>query len=135
MPTVPVAGKLTVDDKPFGPALIQLTPEPANEKMPVVNGYVKQDGSFQLQTYKEGDGAPAGKYKVVLTMDPMSPGNVPAVKSLIVEVAKPSGSQVANLDIKFESSGGEMGSPLPQPGKEGGGDSADPTAIQPAGAP
>ena len=116
---VPVNGKLYLDDKAFGPALMQLVSEPPDPKIPVVNGYVKQDGSFQLQTYKEGDGAPVGKYKVVLSMDPMAPGNVPAVKPLIVEV-KPSGSGAVQLDIKLESSGGEMGSPLPKPGQEGG---------------
>jgi hypothetical protein len=114
--TVPVKGKLYVDDKIFGPALMQLTPEPPDPKIGVVNGYVKKDGSFQLQTYKEGDGAPVGKYRVVLSMDPLNMGSVPPVKPLTVEVTKSSGT----LDIKLESTGGEMVSPLPPPGQEGG---------------
>ncbi len=118
--TVPVKGKLYVDDKPFGPALIQLTPEPADPKIPVVNGYVKQDGSFQLKTYKEGDGAPIGKFKVILTMDPLNVGSLPAVQPTVVEVAKPSGSNEVQLDIKLASTGEQSMSPLPRPGQEGG---------------
>src|SRR5262245_62870284 len=105
--TVPVKGTLYVDDKPFGPALMQLTIDPPDAKIPVVNGYVKPDGSFELKTYTDGDGAPPGKYKVVLMMDPMAPGNLPTVQPATVEVAKSSGSAPAQLDVKLQSSGTE----------------------------
>jgi len=118
--TIRVQGTLYLDDKVFGPALLQLTPDPPNESMPVVNAYVKKDGSFELRTYKDGDGAPAGKYNVILSMDPIAMGPVPATKRMTVDVAEMPGTSVQTIDVKLESSGGEMISPLPPPGQEGG---------------
>ena len=120
VPIFPVKGTLYIDDKAFGPALLQLSPEPPDPKIPVVNGYVKQDGKFELQTYKPGDGAPAGTFNVVLSADPMAPGNFPTVRPATVSITKPSGSGPVQLDIKLQSSGEGMASPLPMPGFEGG---------------
>ena len=114
---VPVSGTLLVDGKPHGRVLLQLTPNPPDPARPVVNGYVKEDGSFTLQTYEEGDGAPPGQYEARLTMDPMAPGNVPAAKPKLVEI--PSDQEEVTLELNLESSG-QMVSPLPRPGQEGG---------------
>lgn len=110
---VKVTGKLFVDDKPFGPALLQLMVEPANPQVPVINGYVKQDGTFELQTYEPGDGAPEGNYTVVLAMDPMAPGNFPVTKPQTAAIKKGSGS----LEIKLESTGETTSSPFVIPGR------------------
>jgi hypothetical protein len=121
LPTVPTKGTLQIDGKAFGPCLLQLTIDPAKEDMPVVNGYVKADGTFALKTYVEGDGAPAGTYQVRLNVDPMSPGvAIPVIKPTTVQVAKPSDGKELVLDIKLEGTGsGETVSPLPMPGQEG----------------
>ncbi len=118
--TVPVKGTLYLDDKVFGPAVLQLTPEPPNEAMPVVNAFVKKDGTFEMKTYADGDGAPVGKYNIILSRDAIEMGPVPATKPLTVEVMEMPGKGVQTLDIKLVSSGGDMISPLPPPGQEGG---------------
>lgn len=111
IPTIPVKGKLLVDGKPAGPVLMNLSSNPPNEKIPVINAYVKADGTFVLKTYEDGDGAPEGKYDVRLTMDPMSPGNVPGVKPATIEIKKPA-SGTLDLEVKLEGTG-QMVSPLP----------------------
>jgi len=111
VPTIPVKGKLFVDGKPLGPVLMNLSCNPPNEKIPVINAYVKADGTFVLKTYEDGDGAPEGKYDVRLTMDPMSPGNVPQIKPATVEIKKPA-SGTLDLEVKLEGTG-QMVSPLP----------------------
>lgn len=115
LPLVKVSGKLLVDGKPFGPALLQLMVAPANPKVPVINGYVKQDGTFELQTYAPGDGAPEGNYSIVLAMDPMAPGNFPVTKPQTATINKASSS----LEIKLESTGETTSSPFPVPGHGG----------------
>ena len=111
--TVPVSGKLLVDGKPFGPALLMLTLNPPNVEVPSVNGYVKGDGTFELKTYQDGDGAPAGSYNVTLTMNPSAMGPVPQVKPATVEIKTPDSGSLA-LDVNLESTG-QMSSPLPPP--------------------
>src|SRR5262245_38130697 len=68
---VPVSGSLTVKKVPADGALVRLWPvdaEGPNVVRPL--GYVQHDGSFQLTTYAENDGAPPGKYKVTIEWRP-----------------------------------------------------------------
>ncbi len=64
VPVYPVSGKvLTADKKPAVGAMVTLHPVSAtadNGLRPV--GRVDADGFFQLTTYMENDGAPAGEY-------------------------------------------------------------------------
>jgi hypothetical protein len=63
----PVAGKVTVKGQPaVGAQLIFYAQDEALKEpgIPVPEGTVGEDGSFRLTTYEEGDGAPAGQYKV-----------------------------------------------------------------------
>ena len=116
LPLVKVKGKLYVDNKPFGPALLQLMVEPASPTVPVINGYVKEDGTFELQTYEPGNGAPEGNYTIVLAMDPMRVGNFPVTKPQTAAVKKGSGP----LEVKLESTGETTNSPFPVPPRGGG---------------
>jgi hypothetical protein len=62
----PVTGKVLYAGKPLADAKITLHPE---EKGPTATGITFADGTFALTTYKENDGAPAGRYRVTVTAE------------------------------------------------------------------
>jgi hypothetical protein len=65
-PVYPVHGTVLVDGKPAADVQVQLFPvEPveADVQPPLFpNGRTDADGKFDLSTYNQGDGAPAGEY-------------------------------------------------------------------------
>lgn len=64
---VPVAGKITFEGKAPAGAQIFLKPvqaKPGVTYTPV--GVVREDGSFRISTYGDGDGAPPGEYIAVI---------------------------------------------------------------------
>jgi hypothetical protein len=64
-----VSGKVLVDGEPAQGAIVTLHPIDevnANAKI-LPTGVVGLDGVFQLTTYKDGDGAPQGKYQVTIS--------------------------------------------------------------------
>jgi hypothetical protein len=66
-PVFPVRGKVLVGSKPAVRA--QVIFHPLNDPDPQAvrpNGEVQADGSFTLNTYTAGDGAPAGEYAVTV---------------------------------------------------------------------
>ncbi len=66
VPTFPVTGQVLVDGKPA--AALSVRCEPTFEKAPEVPSsaaFTTDDGKFAISTFESGDGAPAGKYKVV----------------------------------------------------------------------
>jgi hypothetical protein len=62
----PVKGKVLVQGKPAKKAFVLFVPvkEPAEAPDPRPRAEVGDDGTFQLSTYGENDGAPAGDYSV-----------------------------------------------------------------------
>ena len=64
VPVVPVTGSISFQGKPPAGAQIVLHAASGSETDAVVApvGLVKPDGSFEISTYGEGDGAPAGEY-------------------------------------------------------------------------
>lgn len=67
----PVKGKVLCDGKPAEGALVSLYALDASQPMkqfPAAR--VQRDGSFEVGTYVEKDGAPAGEYKVVVVWLP-----------------------------------------------------------------
>jgi hypothetical protein len=68
-PVQPVRGKVFVQKVPAAGVFVLFVPvnEPANPTEPRPRAEVKDDGSFTLSTYGDGDGAPAGEYIVVVT--------------------------------------------------------------------
>ena len=61
----PVTGKVLYRGRPATGAVVQLHPQDSSRKSPPVpQGIVGTDGSFQLTTYAQDDGAPAGRYSV-----------------------------------------------------------------------
>jgi len=115
LPTVPVKGKLLIDGKSYGNCTVILSattvdPDPklaaANKS---VTGVVKEDGTFVLTTYKEGDGAPAGTYEVTVASDMSDPKSVmtpvPVCKPTTVVIAKSSDGKPVEIEVKLESTG------------------------------
>lgn len=67
-----VHGSLFVNGKPAKDAAVYLHPtvphQNPNSKTPISSaGRVDADGGFKIRTYEEGDGAPAGDYKISIT--------------------------------------------------------------------
>jgi len=65
----PVSGKVTYKDgKPVTAGLVIF--EPVSQKTSA-RGEIQADGSFQLGTYKDNDGAMEGEYKVLVAPPPL----------------------------------------------------------------
>lgn len=66
-PVYPVTGKVTVAGKPAVGAQITLVPEKADEPARPI-GTTDREGAFKLTSRAKDDGAPAGEYKVTVTL-------------------------------------------------------------------
>ncbi|MFO0921017.1 MAG: hypothetical protein U0905_00810 [Pirellulales bacterium] len=79
---VPVKGTVTYQNKPIGKINVMFVPSDA--KGHIAEGTTDENGQFQLQTMKPGDGAIAGNYKVsfkfVSDIIPDMPGFTNGVK-------------------------------------------------------
>jgi hypothetical protein len=112
VPTVPVSGTLYVDDKPYGPVMLILTPTTKDANHPSVSAEVAEDGSFSLSTYsaadEDPDGAPPGDYTVAFSFDVMNPAKQrPGITATSNQVTVPESDDDVTLDIKLESTGKE----------------------------
>ena len=74
----PVKGELTVQGKPAEGATVMFQPRDANPA-DWSDGYpratVGADGKFQVSTYGENDGAPAGEYVILVSWEAPNPTN------------------------------------------------------------
>lgn len=72
----PVRGQVIYDEKPAAKVRVYLLPTnpPADVAPPTPHAITAADGSFVVSTYAEGDGAPEGKYQVVLVWKDGVPG-------------------------------------------------------------
>ncbi|MCI0455903.1 MAG: hypothetical protein L0Z62_02845 [Gemmataceae bacterium] len=62
----PVRGKVTLDDgKPLTKGLVIFEGK-QGEKTVMARGVIQTDGSYRLSTHTPGDGAPPGKYRVLI---------------------------------------------------------------------
>lgn len=67
VPTHPARGQLFFDGKPIPHAIVVLHPvEESKPDVPRPRATVGPDGSFVVETYDAGDGAPAGEYLVTV---------------------------------------------------------------------
>jgi hypothetical protein len=62
-PTVPVKGKVTYKGKPVTQGQITFEPTDSGRE---AHGEIKPDGTFELSTFKPGDGAVTGTHKVTV---------------------------------------------------------------------
>jgi hypothetical protein len=79
----PVRGKVLHDGQPAAGARVTFYPKDRTGPQslsPV--GTVLQDGSFELTTFKTGDGAPAGEYDVAIVW-PTQPGRKAVAAALV----------------------------------------------------
>jgi hypothetical protein len=76
--TYPVHGEIAYKDGSDVAPLAggQIVFEPADPDQPKVSarGFIKPDGTFEMSTYREGDGVPPGKYRVMVAPPPFFPG-------------------------------------------------------------
>jgi len=101
LPTVPVKVSVTINGKPVeGNVNLRLLPEPPNEKVTVVIGKKLSDGTFGLETFRPGDGAPPGTYKVefgpVDTVDLNA--SIPQIKPATIIIPNEGGE--VSVDLK-----------------------------------
>jgi hypothetical protein len=97
----PTKGQLFVKSQPAAGAMVILRPQGEVNLDEWFSGFphgqVAADGSFELETYEEKDGAPAGDYVVLVTWPASSePGNdeAPTVDKLAGRYAEPTTSQI-----------------------------------------
>ena len=64
VPVYATEGIVLLDDAPFGPTRLLLVPEDQGGRS--VAGEVAADGKVSFTSFKVGDGAPAGKYRVLV---------------------------------------------------------------------
>lgn len=71
-----VHGQVIYDEKPAAKVRVYLltTNPPTDGSPPTPHAVTSADGSFVISTYAEGDGAPEGKYQVVLIWKDGEPG-------------------------------------------------------------
>jgi hypothetical protein len=73
----PVTGQVLHRGQPAAGAIVSFHPTAAELKSAglVISGRTGADGSYQLMTYEEGDGAPAGEYQVSIIWRAAPAGN------------------------------------------------------------
>jgi hypothetical protein len=76
---VPVSGVVLLHDKPLGDATVSFI---ALDGRVSCRGVTNDQGEFILSTYDRGDGAPAGRYRVLVSIDEfdVSPEGRPVAK-------------------------------------------------------
>ncbi len=82
VPVYPVTGEVLVNGQPAEGVSVIFYPEgpaPQGKKMPVPAGMTDGNGEFKLTSYVQGDGAPAGKYKVAAVWDEKPPAKFSGV--------------------------------------------------------
>jgi hypothetical protein len=68
LPVFPVHGTVTINGKPAPEAsltFLPIDPFPKDAAINVPRAITGEDGSFVVSTYGSGDGAPAGRYRVI----------------------------------------------------------------------
>ena len=82
LPTYPVSGKVEFEEGgPLTTGEVVFTSEKVTSR-----GMIKSDGSYQLSTYGDGDGAPVGSYKVAIlgaSLSKATPENPYATEALV----------------------------------------------------
>jgi hypothetical protein len=69
LPVHPASGKVSVDGRPAGGVLVLLHPaagSPAAKEGVMPSATTEEDGTFQLSSYEQDDGAPAGGYSATI---------------------------------------------------------------------
>ena len=100
LPTMKISGKLTIDEKPFGPATLTLSSPDSDKNKPNSTGNVDKDGKISFVTYGE-EGIAAGTYTVTIAGDIMAMNAVPGCDPATIEVK----AGATSVDISLKSNG------------------------------
>jgi hypothetical protein len=96
----PVRGKVTLPDgKPAAGSQVVFESEQDGKKISA-RGDVREDGSFELSTFKPGDGVPPGRYKVQVNPPPVVNAEGPNTSPFH---AKFSNFQTSGLEFEVKS--------------------------------
>ncbi len=71
METSSVTGTVTYEGKPVTTGTVMFTPVGGG---PPATGQIQEDGTYELRTYEDGDGAVIGEHKVTITALDMGSG-------------------------------------------------------------
>jgi len=106
---VTVDGTLTIDSKPFGPAVLIFQHE-SDPDAPALEAKVNGDGKFETIIYPGGGKSPSGQYKVQVTEDPeeMDMQGVPEVGPATVDIALPAEGAEFSLTVDVTKTGDGM---------------------------
>jgi hypothetical protein len=100
-PTVPVKLKLTLNGEPLPDSVnVRLLPEPPKEGITSIKGVRLSDGTYALETYEPGDGAPPGTYQIDFTPTDTTDvtSQVPQVKPATVIIPNEGGEVAVDLE-------------------------------------
>jgi hypothetical protein len=117
-PTVPVKLAVTINGKPIAASVeVRLLPEPPKEGITVVRCVRTSDGTYALETYEPGDGAPPGTYQVQLgSNDSLAVGQtVPDTKPKTVIIP----NQGGEVSVDLQGTGKVKPGLLPPPPGQG----------------
>lgn len=93
LPVHPVSGTVSVDGKATGGVLVVLHPaagSPAAKEGVVPSATTKEDGTFQLSSYGQDDGAPLGEYAVTIQWNQISAKATKGKPAMPAGFARPS---------------------------------------------
>lgn len=100
----PVKGQINFEGKPIEGAVLTLIPEDSKFPSSVRPTAISEpDGSFEVGTYKSGDGAPAGSYKVIALRYPVvgtKENPAPGPNDLPVKYSRP---ETTELKVQVDS--------------------------------
>lgn len=98
--TVPVQGKVTFRGKPLSQGQIVFEPDSAGRE---AHGSINSDGTFELTTYKQGDGAVPGTHRVAVTGTSQKdriPAKYQSIGSSKTEIEVAEGKTEYSIDLK-----------------------------------
>lgn len=100
-PTYPITGQVFFEGKPAAGAKVMLF-SLDDPKDPILRpmGVVEEDGSFTLNSYRAGDGVPAGEYAVTIVWLPK--GYVGPIEKANKLPARYSEPETSDLRVKLE---------------------------------
>lgn len=72
-PTYPTKGKILIKGKGYSDVVVLFHPVGGKkDDVPLPRGATSEDGTFEITTFKKGDGAPAGEYNVTIMYESVS---------------------------------------------------------------
>jgi len=107
--TVTVNGKATLDGEPLSGVTVVFQPAQPSETVISSSGSLQGDGTFQLTTFEQFDGATPGEFTVMLQPDATLMKSPPAVKPQTVTISKEGYTASSPLVINFEGQKGKKG--------------------------